>query len=296
MFKKVKMKILVLGSFGMAGHLITIYFKERGYDVTAYSMHPFPYCKNIVGNAVETDNFKKVLLGEDYEAVINCIGILNQVADENQSLAVYLNSYLPHLIADTLKKNKTKLIHMSTDCVFAGNTGPYFEDSFQDGRTFYDRSKAMGEVNDNKNLTFRNSIIGPDMNQNGIGLFNWFMKQSGTINGYTGAIWTGVTTLTLAKAMEQAIKEDLCGIYNLVNNESISKYELLLLFNKYFRNNKLTINKNNKLQLDKSLRRKRNDFNFLVPTYEQMIKEMRDWVSTHKDLYPNYLYYKETYE
>lgn len=282
------MKILVLGSIGMAGHLVTIYFKERGYDVTAYSMQTFPYCKNIVGNAFDTVNFKQMLLAEEYDAVINCIGILNQVAEDNQSLATYLNSYLPHLIADTLKNRKTKLIHMSTDCVFAGNTGPYFEDSFKDGHTFYDRSKALGEVNDTKNLTFRNSIIGPDINENGIGLFNWFMKQKGTINGFSGAIWTGVTTLTLAKAMEQAILENLCGVYNLVNNKSISKYELLLLFNKHFRNNELIINKNDGMDLDKSLRRKRNDFSFTVPSYEQMINDMRDWVHAHKDLYSYY--------
>ncbi len=280
--------ILVLGSIGMAGHLITLYFKEKGFNVTAYSMQPFPYCNNIIGNALETENFKNMLLDGDYDVVINCIGILNQVADENQSLAVYLNSYLPHLVADTLKGKKTKLIHMSTDCVFAGNSGPYYEDSLRDGLTFYDRSKALGEVEDNKNLTFRNSIIGPDMNENGIGLFNWFMKQRGEINGFTGAMWTGVTTLTLAKAMEQAIKEDLCGLYNLVNNTSISKYDLLCLFNKYFRNNELKINKSESLNLDKSLRRKRNDFSFVVPTYEEMVSEMSDWVNNHKDLYPMY--------
>ena len=280
--------ILVLGSIGMAGHLITLYFKEKGYDVTAYSMQPFPYCNNIIGNALEAENFKNMLLEGDYDVVINCIGILNQVADENQSLAVYLNSYLPHLVADTLKDKKTKLIHMSTDCVFAGNSGPYYEDSLRDGLTFYDRSKALGEVEDSKNLTFRNSIIGPDMNENGIGLFNWFMKQRGEINGFTGAMWTGVTTLTLAKAMEQAIKENLCGLYNLVNNTSISKYDLLCLFNKYFRNNELKINKSESLNLDKSLRRKRNDFSFVVPTYEEMVREMSEWVNNHKDLYPMY--------
>ncbi|MDX9694337.1 MAG: sugar nucleotide-binding protein [Bacteroidales bacterium] len=280
--------ILVLGSIGMAGHLITLYFLEKGYNVTAYSMQPFPYCNNIIGNALETENFKNMLLEGDYDVVINCIGILNQVADENQSLAVYLNSYLPHLVADTLKGKKTKLIHMSTDCVFAGNSGPYYEDSLRDGITFYDRSKALGEVEDNKNLTFRNSIIGPDMNENGIGLFNWFMKQRGEVNGFTGAMWTGVTTLTLAKAMEQAIKEDLCGLYNLVNNTSISKYDLLCLFNKYFRNNELKINKSESLNLDKSLRRKRNDFSFVVPSYEEMVREMSEWVNNHKDLYPMY--------
>lgn len=281
------MKILVLGSIGMAGHTITIYFKERGYDVTAFSLSPFEYANhNIIGDAFDTEWFKQMVLDGNYDVIINCIGLLNQVADSNPSKAVYLNSYLPHLVCDTLKDKKTKFIHMSTDCVFAGNTGPYFEKSLRDGATFYDRTKALGEVEDNKNLTFRNSIIGPDMNLNGIGLFNWFMKQSGTISGYTGAMWTGVTTLTLAKAMEQAIKEDLTGLYNLVNNESISKYDLLCLFNKYFRNNELIINKSDVVVLDKSLRTTRKDFTYKVPSYEEMIKEMKEWVYNHKEIYP----------
>jgi len=251
-------------------------------------MYPFPYCDNIIGNAFETENFQSILLDGNYDVIINCIGLLNQAAEEYHSNALYLNSYLPHLIADTIKDKKTKLIHMSTDCVFAGNTGPYYEKSLRDGATFYDRSKALGEVEDNKNLTFRNSIIGPDMNENGIGLFNWFMKQNGTIEGFTCALWTGVTTLTLAKAMENAIKENLCGLYNLVNNVSISKYDLLVLFNKYFRNNSLTILKNDDLKLDKSLRNTRKDFSFVVPSYERMVQEMKEWVDAHPNLYPHY--------
>jgi len=282
------MKILILGSIGMAGHLITLYFKERGHAVTAYSLSPFPYCDNIVGDAFETANFQNMLLDGEYDVIINCIGILNRQAEENRSKAVYLNSYLPHFVADTLRDRKTKLIHMSTDCVFAGNTGPYYEKSLRDGTTFYDRSKALGEVEDDKNLTFRNSIIGPDMNANGIGLFNWFMKQKGTINGFTGALWTGVTTITLARAMEKAIEENLCGLYNLVNNVSISKYDLLVLFNHYFRNNGVTIRKDDDLSLDKSLRSKRKDFSFVVPSYEQMVQEMKEWVDAHSDLYPHY--------
>ncbi|KAF0129293.1 MAG: dTDP-4-dehydrorhamnose reductase [Bacteroidetes bacterium] len=282
-------KILVLGASGMAGHTITLYFMEKGYDVTAYSMNPFPFCRNINGDAFNRDEFTQILVQNEYDIVINCIGILNQWADENLAMAVYLNSYLPHLIADTLlKSSKARLIHMSTDCVFAGNTGPYFENSLRDGRSFYDRSKALGEIDDDVNLTFRNSIIGPDMNENGIGLFNWFMKQNNEIKGFTGALWTGVTTLTLAKAMESAIQENLSGLYNLVNNYSISKYELLSLFNKHFRNNCITIHKSDKLQLDKSLRNSRTDFSFVVPSYEHMIIEMKEWIEAHPQLYPHY--------
>lgn len=283
------MKVLVLGSIGMAGHTITLYFKEQGHDVTAYSMKPFGFCKNIIGNAFDTEAFKAMLVDGEYDLVINCIGLLNQVADNNPSMAVYLNSYLPHLAADTLRATSTKLIHMSTDCVFAGNTGPYTETSLRDGATLYDRTKALGEVEDTKNLTFRNSIVGPDMNPEGIGLFNWFMKQSGVISGYTGAMWTGVTTLTLAKAMERAATEGLTGLFNLVNNESISKYDLLGLFNKYFRNSKVEIRPNDTVQLDKSLRCTRaEEFSFKVPSYEQMVSEMKEWVDAHKQLYPLY--------
>lgn len=282
------MKILVLGATGMAGHTIALYFKEQGHQVISYSRSPFNFSDNIIGNVFDTEKFKTVLLDGQYDAVINCIGILNQDAENNISKAVYLNAYLPHLIADTLRHTKTKLVHMSTDCVFAGNTGPYFEDSFCDGKTFYDRTKALGEINDNKNLTFRNSIIGPDLNQNGIGLFNWFMKQSEPINGYTGAIWSGVTTLTLAKAMEKAIVQNLCGLYNLVNNESISKYDLIQIFNNIFLDGNLIINKDNKFQLDKSLRNTRNDFLFEIPPYYQMVKEMCDWIVKNKELYPIY--------
>ena len=272
----------------MAGHIITLFFKENGYDVTGFTRRPVTYCKSIIGDAMKPDDVRMAIFSDDYDVVINAIGVLNQNAEEHKSMAVMLNGYLPHFIADTLHDYHTKLIHMSTDCVFAGNTGPYYEDSFPDGKIFYDRSKAIGEINDAKNLTFRNSIVGPDLNEKGIGLFNWFMRQTGSVRGYTGAIWTGVTTLTLVKAMEQAIKENLTGLYNLVNNDSINKFELLGLFNKYFCNGKIEIIPDDKLQLDKSLRHQRTDFLFVVPSYEQQIKEMADWINTHKEFYPHY--------
>lgn len=282
------MKFLILGATGMAGHTISIYLQEQGHDVTAFSKSKFPYCKNINGDATDEKLLKSILMENEYDVVINCIGILNTDCDKEPSKAVYLNSYLPHLLADILKDTKTKLIHMSTDCVFSGKSGSYNEDSFKDGETFYDRTKALGEVIDNKNLTFRNSIIGPDMKENGIGLFNWFMKQSESINGYTKAIWTGVTTITLAKAMERAATEGLIGLYNLVNNDSINKFDLLNLFNKHIKNNSIVIKPSEELNLNKSLVNNRSDFSFKVPSYEEMVIEMKEWINNHKELYPHY--------
>ena len=282
------MKLLILGGTGMAGHTISIYFKEAGHDVTAFSRSKVDYCKNVNGDITDFQNLKKRINEGQYDAIINAIGILNQNAEDHKSNAVLLNSYLPHFLSDTTKEMKTRVIHMSTDCVFSGKTGGYAETSFRDGETFYDRSKALGELENNKDLTFRNSIIGPDMSERGIGLFNWFMRQEGQINGFTKAIWTGVTTLTLAKAMEQALNENLTGLYNLVNNETISKYELLKLFNKYMRDGQIEILPSDNLSLDKSLINNRTDFSFKVPSYETMVAEMKEWIDNHKDLYPHY--------
>ena len=282
------MKVLILGGTGMAGHTISIYFKESGHDVTAFSRSKVDYCKNVNGDITDFENLEKIIQEGQYDAIINAIGILNQDAEDHKSNAVLLNSYLPHFLSDSTKEMKTRVIHMSTDCVFSGKTGGYSETSFRDGETFYDRSKALGELENNQDLTFRNSIIGPDMSERGIGLFNWFMKQDGQINGFTKAIWTGVTTLTLAKAMEQALKENITGLYNLVNNETISKYELLKLFNKYMRDGQIEIQPSNSLSLDKSLINSRTDFSFEVPSYETMVAEMKEWIDNHRDLYPHY--------
>lgn len=282
------MKLLILGGTGMAGHTISIYFKEAGHDVTAFSRSKVNYCKNVNGDITDFKNLKKIINEGQYDAIINAIGILNQDAEDHKTNAVLLNSYLPHFLSDTTKEMKTRVIHMSTDCVFSGKTGGYSETSFRDGETFYDRSKALGELENNKDLTFRNSIIGPDMSERGIGLFNWFMKQEGQINGFTKAIWTGVTTLTLAKAMEQALNANLTGLYNLVNNETISKYELLKLLNKYMRDGQIEILPSDNLSLDKSLINNRTDFSFKVPSYEAMVAEMKEWIDNHKDLYPHY--------
>ena len=282
------MKFLVLGATGMAGHTIAIYLKEQGHDVIAFSRREFPFCQNVIGDASDLKLIEKVIKDGSFDAVINCIGLLNRDAETNKHEAVFLNSYLPHYLSYITKNSITKVIQMSTDCVFSGKTGDYNENSVRDGESFYDRSKALGEIENNKDLTFRNSIIGPDMNKDGIGLFNWFMRQTGEINGYNKAIWTGVTTLTLAKAMEKATRDNLVGLYNLVNNQIISKHEMLELFNKYFKNSKLTINKSDNVIINKSLINNRTDFDFVVPSYEEMIKEMKEWVIDHKELYPHY--------
>lgn len=273
----------------MAGHIISIYLKERNHDVVGFARSKSSFIPTITGDATNFEMLKGILRSNRYDAVINCIGILNQFAESNHALAVNLNGYLPHYLAMVTEDLETQVIQISTDCVFSGKTGGYTEDSVPDGTLFYDKSKAIGELNDNQNLTLRTSIVGPDIKENGIGLLNWFMKQRNSVNGFRQAIWTGQTTLQLAKTIEEAITQKACGLYNMVPDESISKYDLLNLFNKYIRKIHIEIYPQDSFITDKSLIRTRFEgFDYRIPDYETMIKELGIWMRKHKELYPHY--------
>ncbi len=282
------MKFLVLGCNGMAGHTISLYLKEQGHRVLGFDRAKSVYVDSVAGDATDTLAMEKLIKNGEYDSVINCIGILNQFAENNKALASFLNSYFPHFLADVTSGTETQVIHMSTDCVFSGKRGEYTESDFRDGETFYDRSKALGELEDGKNITLRNSIVGPDINPKGIGLMNWFLQQNGPINGYTKALWTGQTTLQLAKTMEVAAKEKAHGLYNTVPDCSISKYDLLQLFNRYFRNGSVQISPIEGINADKSLKRTRYEFGYLIPDYQTMIADLAEWTIKHKDMYPHY--------
>ena len=284
------MKFLVLGCNGMAGHMISLYLKERGHEVLGFALTKSNLVESVAGDARDAVFVKELVGVNRFNSIINCIGLLNQFAENNHSGAVYLNSYFPHYLAELTEGTETQIIHMSTDCVFSGKRGQYTEDELKDGETFYDRSKALGELEDEKNITLRSSIVGPDIKHNGIGLLNWFMQQETEVYGYIGALWTGQTTLQLAKTMEAAAKEKAHGLYNMVPDTSISKCDLLKLFNKFLRkeDNKISILPVDKMTVDKSLKRTRWDFGYKIPDYEVMISELGDWMRAHKKLYPHY--------
>ena len=267
----------------MLGHVVQRYFQSKGHTVKGTSRtasdenYAFDATQNIQDLAGFIDDFKP-------DVVINCIGVLNKVAEENKPLAVMINSYLPHYADKLCQEKGVKFVHISTDCVFNGKgDGGYTEDSLRDATDFYGRSKGLGELNNESNITLRTSIVGPDMNENGIGLFQWFMNQQEKTGGFDKVIWTGVTTLELAKAIEKAIEHNLTGLRHVVNNETINKFDLITLFKTHF-NKDIDIEPKSDYVSNKSLVRT-TDFDFEVPSYDEMVKEMSEWVTEHSELY-----------
>ena len=271
-------KILVIGVKGMAGHVVFESLPNLGdYEVYGIARNITPTDRVFNLDVSNTEELKKII-DLQFDVIINCIGILNKDAEDNPHKAIWFNSYFPHFLEAAAKNTKTKVISISTDCVFSGKKGNYTENDVRDGEGFYAMSKAIGEIVNEKDLTIRTSIIGPELNKEGIGLFHWFMQQKDKISGYSHAFWSGITTIELAKVIHQAILQDIKGLLIVAGNPKIDKFSLLKLFNTVFRNDSLIVLENSNYKVDKSMYSSRTDFDYKLLSYEEMIVEMKNWI------------------
>jgi dTDP-4-dehydrorhamnose reductase len=280
--------VLVLGSTGMLGHQIVQYLsKFDKYEIHDISMKKKLRQSTVILDVVEIELLVKLITRLKPEIIINCIGLLIK-GSSNKAMAIYLNSLFPNQLKEIANSVGSKMIHISTDCVFSGYKGKYNETDYRDGNGVYAQTKILGEIIDDTNLTLRTSIVGPELKDNGEGLFHWFMSQSCNISGYTKDIWSGVTTLELAKAVVWSINEKVTGLYHITNNSSISKCELLGLFKKYSKKDIKIIPVQGR-KTNKSLVDTRKLLNYTIPTYDIMIKDMFDMISRNRLLYSQYL-------
>ena len=284
-----KNRVLLLGASGMVGHQVFNYLKKN----SDYDLYNISYKKKLQADtelldARDEQNFIDKITSVRPHYIINCIGILINGSDADPENAIFLNSYIPHRLARLADEINAKLIHISTDCVFSGDKKkPYVETDEKDGIGVYAKTKGLGEVVNDKHLTLRTSVIGPELKSNGEELFHWFMNQSDDIFGFTKAIWSGVTTIELAKAVKWSIDHRITGLYHVTNNSSISKYDLLQLFQKYTKKD-ISIKPFDGKNVDKSFIDTRLLMDYEIPSYERMVSDMIDLIVINRSLYSQY--------
>lgn len=238
-------KVLILGATGMLGHVLfremssnenlEVYGSARNAAILTASV-PRQLNRNVVAG-VDAQDFGSVhslLRDVRPDIVVNCIGVIKQdprVQDSASTVAI--NSMFPHLLARECGNAKSRLIHISTDCVFSGSRGNYTEDTPPDPQDFYGRSKLLGEVS-SPSLVLRTSIIGHEL-AGKRSLLDWFLSNTENVRGFTRAIYSGVTTVELARLVRDIVipRPDLTGLVH-VASESISKYDLLRIVAKQY--------------------------------------------------------------
>jgi len=277
-----------MGASGMLGHVTYFYLR----NTQQYKMYNTVFRNKLTEDSItcnvrDLEKIGGIINKIKPDILVNCVGALVNESKKDAENTIFLNSLLPYFLKQIFNENGGKLIQISTDCVFSGRKGNYREDDFKDADDVYGRSKALGEIVNDRDVTIRTSIIGPELKENGEGLFHWLMNQSGVISGFSKVIWGGVTTYELAKSVQKVIDENLTGLFNVTNGVGISKYELIKLIIKEFELDQLTVEKFEKYSVNKSLQ-KSERYSFNIPTYDKMIEEMHHFVKSNIQLYPHY--------
>lgn len=282
-------KVLVLGASGMLGNAVFRFFAgSPGFDTfgtmrsgSLVSSIPESMRTHLItGIDVENnDSLMQLFVKIRPEVVINCVGLVKQLADaENPLLAIPINAMLPHRLAHLCEIVRARLLHVSTDCVFSGDRGGYVEEDAPDAHDLYGRSKLLGEVDYPHAVTLRTSIIGHEL-QGAQSLLGWFLTQKGTINGYERAIFSGLPTVELARVMRDFVlpRPQLRGLYH-VASEPVSKYNLLGLIADVYQK-EIVIAPNDELKIDRSLNSKRfnQSTGYMAPAWRDLIRLMHEF-------------------
>ena len=283
-------KIMILGSSGMLGHMVYNYLMETKKFQISDSSYPFSASENsYLLNVTDKQAVEDWIRAKKPDVIVNCIGALIKDSQRDPANSIYLNSFFPYQLSKILRETGGRLIHLSTDCVFSGKKGGYAESDFCDAYDMYGKSKSLGEVNNGYDITLRTSLVGPELKENGEGLLHWVLNQTGLIEGYSNVYWSGVTTLELAKAIEEVINQKISGLVHFTSGVRISKYQLLQIIKNIWQLDDVTIQESSNLKVDKSLL-KSDSFQYEYPSYEKMLHDLKDWMDNHTQLYK--LYYK----
>ena len=222
------------------------------------------------------DSLIKAFIKVQPDIVINCVGLVKQIADANDVLhAVPINTLLPHRLAALCDATCSRLIHISTDCVFSGTKGNYLESDFPDAHDLYGRSKLLGEVNYPNAITLRTSIIGHELSGKR-SLICWFLAQQEPIKGFTEAVFSGMPTVELARVISEFVipNSDLNGLYH-VAAKPINKFDLLNLVATIYGKN-ITINPSKELVINRSLNadKFKAATGYVAPEWPELVQKM----------------------
>lgn len=279
----------MLGASGMLGNAVVRVIHEKpGLEVfgTVRSSNVLCQFTKEIANTIitgcdvsDTDSLVKLFAQVKPDVVINCIGLIKQLADVDDPLITLpINAMLPHRLANLCSLSGARLIHISTDCVFCGKKGNYKENDISDATDLYGKSKYIGEVDYPHAITLRTSIIGHEL-QSTHGLVGWFLSQVEQCRGYRNAIFSGLPTVVLAQIIRDVVitRSDLSGVYH-VAAKPISKYDLLKLIAEIYEKS-IEIVPDDNLVIDRSLNAERFSLatGYIAPEWIDLIKTMHSY-------------------
>jgi dTDP-4-dehydrorhamnose reductase len=257
-------KVAVFGSTGMLGSALTRLLQSKFETIFEFNRSGTSVTgKNFTKPIDITTNYniEESLNGLEIDYIVNCIGLIKQLIQENSSnsidLANRINFQFPQNLNSYASIFEIPLIQIGTDCVFSGKCGQYSENDPHDPIDLYGITKSLGEKSSDFSMIIRCSIVGKELKSTN-SLMGWILSQpyGATINGYTNHMWNGVTTLHFAQIVAGIIQNNNYkpGVSHLVPKDILSKYELIELIVKNFGRDDLLVSKFEAVEsIDRSL-------------------------------------------
>ncbi len=283
------MRILIFGASGMLGNAVFRFLNELDLykvfatvrSLGAKKLFYERFADRIIEgvDVTNNDSLIRVMTSIKPDIVINCVGLIKQIIDETDPLpTIEINAILPHRLSMLCQITNSRLIHISTDCVFSGKQGNYFESDESDATDLYGKTKFIGEVSGENIITLRTSIIGHELSSRRA-LVAWFLSQEGKVKGYTRAIFSGVPTVEFARIIRDfvLIRPDLSGLYH-VSAAPISKFDLLHQIASTYEKD-IEIEPDDSVEIDRSLNSSlfKEATGYSAPPWPELILRMRDF-------------------
>ncbi len=282
-------KVLVLGATGLIGRTFlrvlssdkSLFVKGTTRQKLQSSQFPNSIESSVFfeSNLLKSDGLQRIFHSFRPDVVINAAGITKHIHgwdDPNNSLPI--NAIFPHQLALICASYGSRLIHISSDCVFNGTRGLYSENDMPDATDLYGLSKAAGEIKYENTVTVRTSTIGHEVGTKN-GLLEWFLSQNGSCKGYKNAVFSGLPTVVLAEVVQEYIIKNppITGLFN-VGAQPINKYELLQLISTVYQKDLLII-PDDSVVIDRSLSGQKfcDATGYVAPDWHSLITRMYNY-------------------
>ncbi len=235
-------RILITGANGLLGQELVRQLSRRdSYELLATGQNPASRLKEPLDHSYESldicdlERARKIFREFSPEYVINCAAMTTVDGCENERDACWrVNAEAVGSLAKLCHGRGAHLIQLSTDFVFNGREGPYYEHDRPDPVNFYGRSKLAGEnaaraagmgkltiIRTNVVYGRSNGLSRPDFVQ-------WVIKnltRKHPIQVYTDQWRTPSYTYDLAMGILRLVHFRKSGVYNLSGREFLSMYE-----------------------------------------------------------------------
>jgi len=233
------MRILVTGKNGQLGRSIQKIVNTNNKIYNNQNSNEFIFVGRKDLDLSSESNISHYFINNKFDIIINCAAYTAVVkADEEPELATQVNHLAVKQLASIATKQQARLIHISTDYVFDGESNkPYLETDIPNPINVYSRTKLYGEkalqkVMPMNALVIRTSWLYSEYRNNFVKTILKLGKERNELNVVSDQIGSPTYAADLADAILEIIKhkefieeKQETQIYHYSNEGGISWYE-----------------------------------------------------------------------